>query len=374
MNRPLLTFATAFALCATAAVAQPTVDGDLTDTEYTLLDTNEGGAATGFGVPDGSPSQNGSVLTAAYAYADPDTQTLYLGFGGTVEANFNKLLVYLDTRDGGYDNTDYGTAGENGGVSGFNSGGAFDDGFTADFVLDIRRGNASAANPSGDVFVDVVELAGTRSDDTDSITRTGFGDDDDDDGPVSVAVGQLPNQTSVNTTDIGIELAIPYSTTAASDDQPLVISQTSAALFAIITGQDGTFASNQTLSPLAPGTENLGTATVDFGTRAADPLSFMVEVAVSTDDSPNGRALSASALYPNPTAGEARLTLAAANAQAVTVEVFDVLGRRLATAFEGTVSAETAVTVSTAALAPGLYIVRVQGETAAETRLLTVTR
>ena len=370
MNRPLLALATVFAFGATAAVAQPTVDGDLTDTEYTLLDTNEGGAATGFGVP--TNGRNGSVLTAAYAYADPDTQTLYLGFGGTVEANFNKLLVFLDTRAGGYNNTDYGTAGDNGSVSGFNAGGAFDDGFLADFVIDIRRGNASDANPVGEVFVDVVELAGTRSDDTDSITRSGFANDDDD-ATVSVAFGQLPDQTNVNTTDVGIELAIPYSTTTASDDQPLVISQTSTALFAIITGQDGTFASNQTLSPLAPGTENLGTATVDFGTRAADPLSFMVAPSVSAEDSPDGRALVASALFPNPTAGEARLTLAA-SAQAVTVAVFDVLGRRLATAFEGTVSAETAVTVPTAALAPGLYVVRVQGETASETRLLTVTR
>lgn len=360
------------ATLAVPAAAQPTVDGDLTDTRYVLLDDNAGGAVTGFAVP--TNGRNGSVLTAAYAYADPATRTLYLGFGGTIEANFNKLIVFLDTRAGGYNDDDFGAgAGAFGNISdNFNNNGQFDDGFDADFVIDIRRGGASDANPVGDVFVDIAELAGTRDDATNSINREVYKDDPAS-ATIKVAFGLLPDQTNVNTTDVGIELAIPYSTTAASNDQPLVISGSTIALFPIITSGSADFMSNQTLSPLPSGTANLGAGPVDFGTLAADPLSYTF-AAVSAED-PATSGLAVSALAPNPTAGAARLTVTASEAGPLSVEVYDALGRRVATALDGTVPAgPTTVTVPTARLAPGVYTVHVRGARGAATRLLTVAR
>ena len=379
MNRPLLTLATALALGATAAVAQPTIDGKLSDTQYTPLGTDDGGAETGFGVPTGNGA-GGSILTAAYAYADPAARMLYLGFGGTIENNGNRLLVFLDTRDGGYNTDDFGAgAGVDGNIStNFNNGGRFSEGFLADFVVEIRQDNSDATDTSFDVFVDIAELRGTSTDATNSITRSVY-DDGATSDVVSIAFGDLPSQagktTADNTSDVGIEIAIPYNSVGASASVPLVITRQTISVFAIITGQDTGFMSNQTLSPLPSGTANLGNGPANFETLGAKALSYTGPVGTSTPDSPEGGSLVASALFPNPTAGaSAQMTLESARAQAVTVEVFDALGRRVATAFDGPVSAETTVTVPTATLAPGLYVVRVQGETASETRLLTVMR
>ena len=81
-------------------------------------------------------------------------------------------------------------------------------------------------------------------------------------------------------------------------------------------------------------------------------------------------------VFPNPSAGRAALELTVASAQTVTVSVFDALGRQVAVAYDGMAQPGAAVRVSLdgAAMAPGLYIVRVAGETFTEARRLTVTR
>ena len=83
-----------------------------------------------------------------------------------------------------------------------------------------------------------------------------------------------------------------------------------------------------------------------------------------------------SVLAPNPTAGVARMTLSLTQGQAVSVDVYDALGRRVATVMNDVVAAGAArvVAVPTSGFAPGVYVVRVTGETFAETRRLTVTR
>lgn len=83
-----------------------------------------------------------------------------------------------------------------------------------------------------------------------------------------------------------------------------------------------------------------------------------------------------SAVRPNPVRGEAGLTLRVARDQRVTAAVYDVQGRRVATAFAGPVRAGVPVeiTLDTRGLAPGVYVVRVRGETFAESRRLAVVR
>ncbi len=91
-------------------------------------------------------------------------------------------------------------------------------------------------------------------------------------------------------------------------------------------------------------------------------------------DLPGGFALSGAA--PNPTAGALRLTLRVDEPQRVTAEVFDVLGRRVATLFEGEVAAGAAqpLALDVAALPAGSYVVRVTGAAFAEVRRFTVVR
>lgn len=78
--------------------------------------------------------------------------------------------------------------------------------------------------------------------------------------------------------------------------------------------------------------------------------------------------------YPNPFTSRTSLTLRASEAQAVRVDLFDVLGRRVRTLFEGTVrpGAPVDVRVEASGLPPGLYVVRADGEMFRATRRVTL--
>jgi predicted outer membrane repeat protein len=80
--------------------------------------------------------------------------------------------------------------------------------------------------------------------------------------------------------------------------------------------------------------------------------------------------------YPNPFRSSARINLAAKEAQVVTVEVYDVLGRRVAVLFDGEVAAgqTQALRLAGQGLASGVYLVRVTGETFTATRRVTLVR
>lgn len=81
-------------------------------------------------------------------------------------------------------------------------------------------------------------------------------------------------------------------------------------------------------------------------------------------------------LAPNPTRGDAVLSLTLDATQAVSAEVFDVQGRRVASVPTGAVEGGVPVRLplDTRGLAPGVYIVRVQGETFVESRRLVILR
>ena len=77
---------------------------------------------------------------------------------------------------------------------------------------------------------------------------------------------------------------------------------------------------------------------------------------------------------PNPARGRTGLRLTVPSAERVRVSVYDALGREVAVAFEGTVTGVAEVAVEAGRLAPGVYVVRVSGDTFAESRSLTVVR
>lgn len=79
--------------------------------------------------------------------------------------------------------------------------------------------------------------------------------------------------------------------------------------------------------------------------------------------------------FPNPAAGTSRLELVLTEADEVRIAVYDALGREVAVAYEGTLEAGThTVALPAETLAPGTYVVRVEGDEMQEMRRLTVLR
>ena len=80
-------------------------------------------------------------------------------------------------------------------------------------------------------------------------------------------------------------------------------------------------------------------------------------------------------IYPNPARAQATVAYTLAEAGEVRVSVYDALGRRVAVVAEGAQAEGTyAAPVGTAALAPGLYVVRVETPSGAATARFTVVR
>jgi hypothetical protein len=108
--------------------AAPTVDGtkDAAYGSALAVQTVE----TGFG-------DNFSEMDAGYGIID--SGKLYLMLTGNIEANFNKLEIFIDSKAGGQSVFD--SSGNDG--AGVMDGLVFDAGFTADYHLIARRGNDS---------------------------------------------------------------------------------------------------------------------------------------------------------------------------------------------------------------------------------------
>ena len=115
-----------------------------------MLDDNTGGPAPSFGA--------GHEINALYAHVRYGaSNALNLGIAGNVQAG-NRILVFLDTRAGGYTTGDFGRTNAPPGLANFNSGTTFDPGFAADYALVIGTNGAH-----DNYFVDLFTLAGTAS-------------------------------------------------------------------------------------------------------------------------------------------------------------------------------------------------------------------
>lgn len=125
-------------------------------------------------------------------------------------------------------------------------------------------------------------------------------------------------------------------------------------------------------------TDLLAASDYTFEHSASAPVErFVVTVsAPAVAEEEGAQAFELTALSPNPTAGTARMALTVEATETVTVQVYDALGRLVATVFSDVVTAGAprAISVPTAGLSAGAYVVRVQGTSFAEARRLTVTR
>lgn len=101
--------------------------------------------------------------------------------------------------------------------------------------------------------------------------------------------------------------------------------------------------------------------TTEFHTVSGEPGS---ETRVTTLTAPS----------PNPVRGTAAFTLTVDREQSVIVEVFDVMGRRVQTLYEGSLSvgSEKALSLDTSNLSAGVYVIRASGENFFLTQRVTV--
>lgn len=123
------------------------------------------------------------------------------------------------------------------------------------------------------------------------------------------------------------------------------------------------------LSDLEPGAHQFRLRQMDL--NGTSTLSETVEVRVGLSET-----FSLSAPYPNPAAQSATLDLIVREAQPVQITLYNVLGQRVQTLYDGTVEAEQPLelTIDSHRLSGGVYFVRFEGEQFQATRRLTVVR
>lgn len=121
--------------CLTYSKAQVTFDGTINSGEGwgSAWSTSSGGPAnsTGFG--------SGHEINALYSFGD--ATYLYFGIGGNVQSG-NRILMFIDSKTGGFNTANFNRTAAPQGIDEFNSGTTFDSGFSPDFCLVI--GTASS--------------------------------------------------------------------------------------------------------------------------------------------------------------------------------------------------------------------------------------
>jgi hypothetical protein len=139
MNRKIaLTLAAAVAAATgSLAIAQVTVDGTITTSEYGPAKALQG-TATGFG-------NNVSELDGAYSAYNATSGALNLGITGNLEGNGNGFVLFLDSRAGG------GIANTQGG--GFNQFGSISGRYSDDWGTDKDGGTGVDPTPGGGSIV-----------------------------------------------------------------------------------------------------------------------------------------------------------------------------------------------------------------------------
>lgn len=112
--------------------------------------------------------------------------------------------------------------------------------------------------------------------------------------------------------------------------------------------------------------------------EAADDIGALEVPAppVSNGDDPDANGLALAAARPNPATGSTTVAFTVAEAAQARVELYNVLGQRVLTAFDGTAApgTEVSVDVDLAPLAAGVYLVRLESAGQVVTRQLTVVR
>ncbi|HNI43042.1 MAG TPA: hypothetical protein PK230_00005 [Chitinophagales bacterium] len=213
-------------------------DGTINETAWgSPIATSAGGPApsTGFGT--------GHETNALYV-AGGNNNDIYLGLAGNVQ-NGNRILVFIDSKSGGYNTANFGRSGAPGGINTFNSGTTFDTGFNADYCLVIGT-NSTHDNYFYDLFALTV-----------SGSNTYLGDNSN-----AKLEGHLSPTSGSNTQ--GFEVAIPKASLGYTSGQ---------IKFFVAYISDGGFLNNKFLTPAGSGDGNYGSGAVAFGSAAPNPIT-----------------------------------------------------------------------------------------------------
>ncbi len=104
------------------------------------------------------------------------------------------------------------------------------------------------------------------------------------------------------------------------------------------------------------------------------PATFTVTPGTPDEAGAASAAVGLSAVAPNPATGRASLSLRQAAPGAVTVGVYDALGRRVAVLFDGVAGTDEALSLDVAGLPAGVYVVRASGAGVQAAQRFTVVR
>ena len=222
---------------------------------------------------------NLSELNAAYATVQDGK--LFLMLTGNLEANFNKLEIFIDSTAGG--NQVFDSAGNDNATN--MNGLTFDAGFAPDFHLIVRRG--------GDKFdVDIANLAtnefdfhervlgdlgeGSGETPTGTVNQSPIGVAYDNSNTAGVAGGtEAADQLAAAAVTTGIELCLDLADLGSPVGD--------IRIAAMVNSSDHTFMSNQVLGGLPAPQGNLGTSSaIDFTSFDGDQF-FTVTVPPQSD-------------------------------------------------------------------------------------------
>jgi hypothetical protein len=209
------------------------------------------------------------------AYCAIDSGKLFLMFTGNLEANFNKLEVFIDSTAGGF-NMYPSMPGNDG--SGVMAGMTFDTGFDPDYHLIFRRG--TGPGPKFDVDMGILG-SGTFSSHIDIFGGSTTGAGNTPTGPANASpimvgydnsntagiggnAGSMADQMAALAVNTGLEIGIDLAD-IGNPTGPIRV-------MLLQNNQGHDFLSNQTLGGLPVGTGNLGAnpGTINFNNFAGD--------------------------------------------------------------------------------------------------------
>jgi len=272
----------AAALLPATAFGQVAVNGTITSDNYCSVSIQT--VETQFG--DNQSELNG-------AYGSIQNGRLYLALTGNLEANFNKLEIFIDSVAGG-ENVLSGLPGND--FSGVMAGMRFDAGFEADYQLIVRRGNDGTTDR---LDVDFAQLGTANF----SFYGNVFGGTNEGVGVTGTGLNAAPIQVAYRNDNAagvlgGCGAADPGAAQAVTTGLELSIALADLGapngpirVCAFINGSGHNFASNQFIGGLPAGQCNLGgdgfgnftgSLSFDLGAIAGDQFFTVTPCTVGT--------------------------------------------------------------------------------------------
>lgn len=222
---------------------QIVLNGNITEPEWgTPLGTSIGGPTPCLG----------SGLRLNSLFASANSTHILLGIGGNVQPN-HAILVFIDSKPGGYSTGNFGRDNAPAGLANFNKGIVFDDGFLPDYCLSVGTNQHHS-----DFFINLFELGGTAAG-----------------GGANTNIGSALNNGSTigaNTADNdhtkGFEVALGRNQLGFN-----AAMQTEVRLMALIISEAGSI-DNQFVSNATAGEACYGAGSIDFRNFSPKPVAF----------------------------------------------------------------------------------------------------